>query len=776
MLGMQQLVGRVNKPKNRQGKSAKGRGHDPSAFGIFCFETPEGESCGLVQNVTVLVHVRIGYDPRLVEHMMRLVAGERLRPCGSLADFVSAGLGSLVCLNGDPIGLCSDTVQLAATFRDARRTGRLPFDVSMHRDTYGLWVSCDMGCPLVPYLYAPNLVKLPGLIEARGRDIWNDAAGFWRLAVENGLIEYLDKREERECCVLSDIKLAPAELQRAATNGGVSEYTHIVVFPGFFLGIAASFIPHSDRNQAPRNVFQCAMGKAAIGTYALNQRWRSDQGFYYELSYPQRALVSTVMSRVRDIDLAPQTQNFFVAIMEYGGENMEDAIIFNRAAVERGLGDRTVFRVYRAQERADGNNSERLENPLLGSLLMPEPGVEPCVHLKHSNYAKLDAMGLPSEGMFLVNGDAVMGKVSYTTEVDATGRLRTVRRDASLILNCAHSEAYVVDRVMLTSWDGVRAAKVVLRSRRQVVVGDKASSRHGQKGTCGRLMAAEDLPFVADGPNAGMVPDIIVNPDGQFSRMTLGMQFEIAQGLLASALGKTQDGTPFSGQSSEVLMDRLASLGIADKVAMVNGQTGELIGSRRNYVTGALEVPAIHLISFGPCAYQMLRHMVKDKIHARNDGPRSNITQQPTEGRANNGGLRFGEMERDALLASGSSELLKERLARASDFTRAPFCLKCGMQCDKRHKTILEMMQSGTRPFCRACNSYTGMTIDSVFGWIRTVQEIWALQIKIQHVLKDVCIDDPTSVEPDDSAEIWEADVKRARTVGEVEELDYLEM
>jgi DNA-directed RNA polymerase beta subunit len=172
----------------------------------------------------------------------------------------------------------------------------------------------------------------------------------------------------------------------------------------------------------------------------------------------------------------------------------------------------------------------------------------------------------------------------------------------------------------------------------------------------------------------------------------------------------------------------------------------------------------------------MLRHMVKDKIHARNDGPRSNITQQPTEGRANNGGLRFGEMERDALLASGSSELLKERLARASDFTRAPFCLKCGMQCDKRHKTILEMMQSGTRPFCRACNSYTGMTIDSVFGWIRTVQEIWALQIKIQHVLKDVCIDDPASIEPDDSAEIWEADVKRARTVGDVEELDYLEM
>lgn len=411
------------------------------------------------------------------------------------------------------------------------------------------------------------------------------------------------------------------------------------------------------------------MAKQAMGTVALNQYERMD-GLIYSLIYPQKPLVKSRTLDLVNFDNIPGGQNASIAVMSYSGYDIEDAIILNKAAIDRGFGRCMVLRKHQTSVRRYANGTmDRTRGP-------PDPSgfMDGEQDKRFIRYRAVDQDGICRVGEQLEPGFVMCNKESpadTTSNIGVdfmhTAQAQSVQYKPSGLSYRGGAPSYV-DKVLITSNENEQfLIKVMLRQVRRPEIGDKFASRHGQKGVCGLIVPEEDLPF----NEAGHVPDLIMNPHGFPSRMTVGKLLELLVGkagvfegrqAYSSAFGEEHGSADTATSASEALLRN--GLNYTGKDILYSGTNGE---------------PLDAYIFSGPVFYQKLKHMVLDKAHARARGPRAVLTRQPTEGRSRDGGLRLGEMERDCLIAYGASNLIMERLMHSSDAFSANVCLTCGL-------------------------------------------------------------------------------------------------
>jgi len=437
--------------------------------------------------------------------------------------------------------------------------------------------------------------------------------------------------------------------------------THLEIEPFTILGVVAGLIPYPHHNQSPRNTYQCAMGKQAMGNVAFNQLDRMDT-LLYLLCSPQKPLLSTKTIELVGFDRLGAGQNATVAVMSYSGFDIEDAIVMNKASLDRGFGRCVVLRKF-------GTNLKKHANRTQDRITRPSGDGS---KFRGSRFKVLDADGVASPGEQLGQGECLVHKQTPLNTRDPiqnpVALPDSAYRPAPVMWRGYQGETCAVDRVLLTSNDeNACLVKVLVRHTRRPELGDKFSSRHGQKGVIGLIVPQADMPF----SETGIVPDLIMNPHGFPSRMTVGKMIELVGSKAAVCTGKIHYGTAFGektghADSIETISQELIEAGYSysGKDFLCSGITGE---------------PLEAYIFMGPVYYQKLKHMVLDKMHARARGPRVVLTRQPTEGRSRDGGLRLGEMERDCLIGYGSSMLLLERLMISSDQFEVHVCTHCGL-------------------------------------------------------------------------------------------------
>lgn len=655
---------RLNTPLGREGKQTKPRQLHNTHWGFICpAETPEGQAVGLVKNLALMASVSVGIPPSPIQEFLEEWSMEILEEVSpqSIADPGT----TKIFVNGSWVGIHRDPLTLESTLRDLRRQVDIDPEVSVVRDIKEkeLRVNTDAGRVLRPLLIVDPLsahrreaTRLPR--QASGQEIRlkkhhtrEIARGsvMWNKLIVQGLVELLDTEEEETTM----IAMMPADLQDPYS----STYTHCEIHPSMILGICGSIIPFPDHNQSPRNTYQSAMGKQAMGTYASNFQQRMDT-LAHVLHYPQKPLATTRAMEYLHFRELPSGVNAIVAIMCYTGYNQEDSLIMSQAAIDRGLFRSTFYRTYEDQEQ----NAAIGEASQLSLECFERPARDQCMALRHGSYDKIDTDGLVSPGARVSGSDIIIGKTSPTALVSAAERsMGFTKRDTSTALR--PNESGIVDQVLIsTNQDGCKFTKVRTRTVRIPQIGDKFASRHGQKGTIGMTYVQEDMPWTF----GGISPDVIVNPHAIPSRMTIGHLVECLQSKVGALTGNEGDATPFTDTYVDQIASVLNELGYQrhGNEKMHSGHTGRILHAK---------------VFLGPTFYQRLKHLVDDKIHARSRGPVTMLTRQPMEGRARDGGLRMGEMERDCLISHGASNFLRDRMFVNSDPYTVFVCSSCGL-------------------------------------------------------------------------------------------------
>ncbi|KAF7074495.1 hypothetical protein CFC21_079353 [Triticum aestivum] len=641
---------RLNSPIGREGKLAKPRQLHNSHWGMMCpAETPEGQACGLVKNLALMVYITVGSAANPILEFLEEWGTENFEEISPAVIPQAAK----IFVNGCWVGIHRNPDLLVKTLRRLRRQIDVNTEVGVVRDIRlkELRLYTDYGRCSRPLFIVENqrlLIKKKHIRALQQRETPDEG---WHDLVAKGFIEYIDTEEEETTMISMTIR----DLETSRHNPGEAyseTYTHCEIHPSLILGVCASIIPFPDHNQSPRNTYQSAMGKQAMGIYVTNYQLRMDT-LAYVLYYPQKPLVTTRAMEHLHFRQLPAGINAIVAIACYSGYNQEDSVIMNQSSIDRGFFRSLFFRSYRDEEKK------------MGTLVKEEfgrPNRENTMGMRHGSYDKLDDDGLAPPGTRVSGEDVIIGKTSPIPQDDAQGQAtRYSKRDHSTSLR--HSESGMVDQVLLTTnADGLRFVKVRMRSVRIPQIGDKFSSRHGQKGTVGMTYTQEDMPWTIE----GITPDIIVNPHAIPSRMTIGQLIECIMGKVAAHMGKEGDATPFTDVTVDNISKALHKCGYQMRgfETMYNGHTGRKLTA---------------MIFLGPTYYQRLKHMVDDKIHSRGRGPVQILTRQPAEGRSRDGGLRFGEMERDCMIAHGAAFFLKERLFDQSDAYRVHVCEKCGL-------------------------------------------------------------------------------------------------
>ncbi|MGY5853339.1 MAG: DNA-directed RNA polymerase subunit B, partial [Candidatus Thorarchaeota archaeon] len=681
---------RVVSPLSRSQPHFEARDLHSTHWGKICpNETPEGPNCGLVKNIAMMAYISVGTDEEAVERA--LIMGE-VQPIEKTRGKRGTKWAD-VFLNGRLVGIHAAPQVLVKTLRQKRRAGEIDGEtnVAYYEDTDEVQVNCDAG-----------RVRRPTMVVENGKSRLTDEHlrmiidGEWTFPdlLRNGIVEFLDAEEEENTL----IAMYPSEIQ--------AETTHLEIVPSTILGISAALIPFPERNQSPRNVYMAGMAKQSVGVPASNFKYRVDTRSHF-FHYPQIPLVKTRAMDSIGYEERPACQNFILAILSFEGYNIEDALIMNKASIERGLGRSTFARVYESEERKyPGGQEDKFE--------IPDRSVRG--YRASESYRNLGEDGIIETEVEVQGGDVLIGRTSPPRFLEEYSEFEVAspnRRETSVAVR--HGESGVIDSVILTETiDGNRLVKVKVRDLRVPELGDKYASRHGQKGVLGFLAPQQDLPFTED----GVVPDLLLNPHAIPSRMTIGQILEMIAGKAACMVGEQQDATPFCGVTEEELFVMLRKHGFqhTGREIMYSGITGEKL--RTDIFIGAI-------------AYQKLHHMVADKIHARARGPVQILTRQPTEGRAREGGLRFGEMERDVLIGHGAAILLKGRLLDESDKSNMLVCEECGL--------IGVYDRNKDQYYCPICG--TGAKISSVvvsYAFKLLLQEMMSLGLATRLRLKEM--------------------------------------
>lgn len=561
--------------------------------GNYCnSETPEGASCGLENQKTLQTYISLGRNPSVVIDVIK----QYLEPKN-----VENLKHPQVFVNGIYEGSTKTPKRLVETFLFTRRTGQIEKDMSISykQERNHIHISTTSGRMCRPLL----IVKNGRCVYENTKDA--DKMSFNQLCSE-GVIEYLDAEETDTTLIGFFVK----DL--------TSSHTHCEISNDLMNGLCASTIPFSDHNPGVRNSYQCAMAKQASGTNAANFQHRMDTTSH-NMWYGQKPLATTNLASEYGVHDLPTGINAIVAIMPYEGLNQEDSIIVNESAVDRGFGRCDTYRTMR--DSLSGKEDSAFKKPIKKRRV--------------GKYNALEEDGMLRPGIVVKPGDCVIGKVSGE---DDNSKMATVNG--------------TIDKVMIyQERNGDRACKVRIRQHRVPTVGDKFSSRHGQKGTIGMKYTQEDMPYC---PFTGMVPDIIVNPHAIPSRMTIGHLVECLSSKSAAINGTISDASPFTGRTVEDMMQELHDAGFNRK-------------GTQTLISGISGKPIKAMIFFGPTFYQKLKHMVGDKIHSRGRGRMNELTHQPNDGRSNGGGLRVGEMEKDSFNSHGVPWVINERMCTSSD-------------------------------------------------------------------------------------------------------------
>ena len=567
------------------------------------------------------------------------------------------------------MGSITEMKTLVLKLRTARQTRVISADacIAVENDDVFIWTdSGRVSRPVFVVKKGQLVITTDQISDLKdGRLRWDDLFSL-------GIVENLSVYEEESAL----IALRPDSL--------TSEHSHCELDPALILGTLASTIPYPDHNQSPRNVYQAAMGKQAMGVYASNYAKRFDTNGHI-MHYAQKPLVTTRVSKALCGDKLPAGMQAIVAIMCFGGYNQEDSLLFNRSSVERGLGRSTTFRTYAA------SNSSTRQGPA-------------------SEFKKQDTYGsinesLDTDGLTLPNTTIEKGKAIFCNV--------TAGKKYPHIIKNKKSSGVVDSTILFQNASGGQTAKTRIREQRIPEIGDKFSSRHGQKGTIGMMYSQEDLPWTAE----GIVPDLIVNPHAIPSRMTIGHVFECVSSKVASLLGIRVDATAFSHKPVDEICRMLKKAGYSEdgKEVMYHPHTGKRLKGR---------------VFIGPTFYQRLKHMVGDKIHARSKGKIVGLTRQPVDGRANGGGLRWGEMERDCGVAHGASAVLNERMMISSDAYDAPICSNCGLIGTVISDILGEYV-------CSTCQSSDIRVVQMPYAAKLLMQELMAMGVSPKIILKE---------------------------------------
>ena len=668
-----------------------------SQYGYFCTsETPTGASIGIAKNLSIMTAISTASQTKEFLQWLQ-TTGRVHRPEEITLEHRVVFVP--VYVNGGTFGYTATPFLLVSVLKHLKRSGCLPYSTSISfsiRDRT-IYLYLDAGRPLRPLVWLESKGAIPVVPDQKIKEYrtWRDLVmGRLKLreaatlestdfldplhgrgakledypallSPHTGVIEYMDPYEQNESFIVNHSEHITLET------------THMEVHPSTIMSMMTSLIPFAPHNQSPRNQLSCSQSKQGLSIYATNWRNRFDNTAHV-LCYGEMPLTRTLYQQYVGEGKMAYGMNCILAIACWSGYNQEDGIVINEDAIQRGMFRSMAFRSYEAFEEDDekAHTQVRFGHPSkIAEWRELRPGLD---------YSKLDENGIIKEGAYVDETTVIVGAylisergmkdASVTPQVWTKGR---VERVAIMVNN-----------------KGLRLVKIRVVQDRIPELGDKFSNRHGQKGTIGARLRAHDMPRT----ESGIVPDMIMNPHAIPSRMTIAQNLEQLLGKTAGLAGAIGDGTSFmnDGSPQEAIGGVLEQMGFEKygNEVMYNGATGE-------------QIPMA--IFIGPVYGMRLKHMVEDKWQARGQGRREMLTHQPTGGRGAQGGLKIGEMDRDAIIAHAGMAFVKESFMERSDGATIPLCVACGTIPIDNKKLNLSLC-----PMCDGPVKYMGDTVHNL--------------------------------------------------------------
>ena len=735
---------KLNLPLDSSAKVVGPRLLHSSQWGIIDpVDTPDGGNVGLHKHMSLGAHITSGYSSKpIIEFLRKVIFMELLEECTT--EYISKSVKIFV--NGAWVGIVTEPENVILLLKQYRRLGLLPIYTSITwsiKDNI-IYIYSDSGRLTRPIFYVENknisynkekiykkLVendftfnelllgfnkfkddeKISNNMEMfiKSNNVFSNIQDLY--STSNSKIDEVLKKLDEECGIIDYIDTSEAENSLIANyEEDITKYTsHLEIHPSLLLGIMGNQIVFPENNQLPRDLFSCGQSKQGVSLYNSNFQNRIDK-MGVVLNNGQVPLVKSRYLKYIYNEEHPYGINAIVAIGCYGSYNVEDSILFNEGSIKRGMFNTTYFNMYEAREESSkiaGSNVDskfaKIENE---NVVGKKPGYD---------YSLLDENGLIKENSQLDDKKVIIGKI--TTNVNN----ETNFLDASVTPK--KGQLGFVDKSFISEGEeGYRLAKVRIREERIPAMGDKFCSRCGQKGTVGLIIPEENMPFTDE----GIRPDLIINPHALPSRMTIGQLVETLMGKACAIYGGYGDCTAFinKGPKYETFGRMLKDIGYnsTGNELLYSGETGEQLQME---------------LFMGPCYYMRLKHMVKDKINYRAQGPRTVLTRQTVQGRANDGGLRIGEMERDCVIAHGATKFLQESMLKRGDEYQVAICNNSGAIAiyNKEKNIFISPFADGPLKFNTSIEGNQNIEVVTKYGRSFSIVKIpYALKLLMQEL------------------------------------------